>query len=123
MLQLILDADIYLGRHLRPIDLLASGPCTHEPVCDAFHNTSYKGIIAGVEMRYGDDYHRRWFTNSAAITLHLNVNFSQWNISLGVTPQVSSPCPHSTCMGPSTRNLTAFIVACLLEPCSHCVYE
>ena len=88
MVQLVLDADIYLGRPMKPLDLVAVGPCTNEPVCDTFRDTSYKGLIAGVDMRYGDDYHRRWFKNSAAVTLQLNVNFSEWNISLGVTPQV-----------------------------------
>lgn len=125
LVQLVLDADIYLGRPMRPMDLVAVGPCTTEPVCDTLRQTSYKGLIAGVEMKYGDDYHRRWFSNSAAVTLQLNVNFSEWNISLGVTPQVSALSLHLDCCSFLAWRIMACIVTRdhrlqLLSRTAHC---
>ena len=87
---LLLDADIFVGRPTHPVELFETGPCTStSPVCDVDRETEYKGKIEGVPISVGDNYHFRWWANTAT-TLQLDVDFKEWDFALGVTPQVIS---------------------------------
>ena len=87
---LLLDADIFVGRPTHPVDLFETGQCTSSsPVCDEQRKTEYKGKIEGVPISVGDNYHFRWWANTAT-TLQLEIDFKEWDFALGVTPQVIS---------------------------------